>query len=314
MHFPGFTDFTSLQNEHLRVQVRPGQGANLCSLLNRHTGQEWLLPGGEAGPALRGEDFGAIAPGGFDECFPTIAAGPHPDAPVRWPDHGELWNRPWSVEPSAEGLCTRILGRAWPYVFTRQVGLEGASLHFEYTLENQAERPFHHLWSAHPLLQVTPGMKVLLPRAVRQVQVDNASNPALGRPGAWRAWPELLPGLDCSIVQPPDAGLAVKLYVQDAPEGPYGILDPRSGGALTFEWNRSELPHLGLWLCFGGWPSDGRPGQLTVALEPCSGMPDRLQDASDRGLCPVLGAGEKKTWSLRLRVHDTWEPETGEPS
>jgi galactose mutarotase-like enzyme len=207
------------------------------------------------------------------------------------------------VAPGQDSLCTRIEGQAWPYTFTRRLHLDGPCLCCDYTLENHAQRSFAHLWSAHPLLKVEPGMRVLLPGAVREVIVDNASSPALGQAGARRPWPELVPGQDFSFVQAADARVAVKVFVPRAPAGVYGVFDPATGGALTFAWDQRAAPHLGLWLCYGGWPGDGRPGQLTVALEPCDGMPDSLREAVRQRTCQVLGPGQRRTWSLRLRTH-----------
>jgi len=312
MHPTGIPDPLTLQNEHLRLGLMPGQGAKICSLEDLRTGREWMLPsqlpGGEYRQAEYGADFAQFDTSGFDECFPTVSEGFHPDGSCRWPDHGELWSRPWSVEQEAEGLLARIEGQAWPYTFTRRASLKGDTLQLDYTVENHAERPFQHLWSAHPLLKVTPGMKLILPESIREAFVNGASDPSLGAFGELRPWPELSPGQDFSTVPSAACGRAVKLFFPRVPAGPCGILDPATGEALTFTWDRSELPHLGLWLCYGGWPEDGRPGHLTVALEPCSGMPDLLQDAAEGGACAVLAPGGRMHWSLRLRSHQQWNP------
>ena len=313
MHASSYSDILALENEYLRIDLMPGQGAKICSLTDLRTGREWLLPsqlpGGGYLQATCGAEFSAFDTSGFDECFPTVSEGPHPDAVFRWPDHGELWSRPWTVEPHAHGLLTRIEGQAWPYTFSRRAFLDGDCLCLDYTLENHAEMAFRHLWSAHPLLNVTPGMKLLLPGSLSEAFVNGASDPGIGCFGESCPWPELIPGLDFSTVQPVECGKAIKLFFPHVPEGTCGILDPCTGEALTFAWDRSELPHLGLWLCYGGWPGGDRPGQLTVALEPCSGMPDRLLDAAERGLCSVLEPGERKTWSLRIRSHTFWNPQ-----
>lgn len=310
---PGFSDTVSLQNECLLIRLMPELGAKVCSLRDRRTGREWLLPsqlpGGIYRQAAYGSDFSQFDTSGLDECFPTVSGSPHLDASVQWPDHGELWSRPWAVEAQADALLARIEGHAWPYTFTRRLSLQGESLCLDYTLENHAERPFHHLWSIHPLLNVAPGMRLLLPPSLREAFVNGASHPKLGTFGEKRPWPELVPGWDASIVQPAACGRAVKLYFPHVPEGAYGILDPGTGEALTFSWNRRDMPHLGLWLCYGGWPGDAYPGHLTVALEPCNGMPDRLLEAAERKACAVLGPGERASWSLRIRSHRFWNPQ-----
>ncbi|WLT31610.1 hypothetical protein [Geothrix sp. PMB-07] len=301
------TDTLSLENEQLSVRLRPGQGAKLCSLLDRRTGRDWLipsqLPGGVYLQPTCGDDFSRFDTSGFDDCFPTVSACKAPGMDIQWPDHGELWSRPWEVTREGASLLARIDGQAWPYTFSRRVSLEGDTLCLDYTLDNRADRPFPNLWSAHPLLKVSPGMKLWLPGSPGSAFLNAPSDPAFGSHGEARPWPELLPGVDFSTVQPRSLGRAVKVFFPRVQEGTCGILEPQSGEALTFTWNQAELPHLGLWLCYGGWPDDGRPGHLTVALEPCTGLPDRLDEAAEGGTCLMLPPGGRAAWSLRLRSH-----------
>ena len=280
-----------LENPRLRVELLPARGARLVSLLDRRLGREWLLP--SQGPA--GAGF-AADPAGFDECFPNVAPGPCPSGRCSWPDHGELWDRPWEVEREGDTLVCRIEGRARPYGFTRRLALDGATLRLDYELENLGGEPFPHLWSAHPLLQVQPGMRLDLPAGVSEVLADCASDPALA--GRRLPWPG--ESLDLSLIRSRAAGVAIKRFVRDLPEGRCALRDPATGHALEFAWDPAEIPHLGVWLCSGGWPEVGR-GQLTVALEPCTGMPDALEAAWRLGCARILPAGGRSRWSLRLR-------------
>lgn len=309
--FP-LTDTLSLENEQLSVQLRPGQGAKLSSLVDRRTGREWLLPSQLPDGAYLQADYGAafdaFDTSGFDDCFPTVSASSIPETDLHWPDHGELWSRPWQVERQGESLLARIEGQAWPYTFSRRVSLEGDTLCLDYTLDNRADRSFPNLWSAHPLLKVNPGMKLQLSGSPSTAFLNAPADPAFGSHGETRPWPELLPGVDFSTVQPRDFGRAAKVFFPEVQEGTCGILDPQSGEALTFTWNPAELPHLGLWLCYGGWPEDGRPGHLTVALEPCTGLPDRLDQAMARRTCATLLPRGRAAWSLRLRSHRLHPP------
>lgn len=294
-----------LQNDALSVRLLPALGAKLVSLEDRRSGREWLLPSqlpdGGYREAAYGADFSSFDTSGFDECLPNVAAGPGSGGGPDWPDHGELWSRPWDVVREGEALVCRIEGIGHPYAFTRRVALEGEVLRLDYELENLGSTAFPHLWSAHPLLQATPGMRILLPEGVDEVFVNGASHPELGTFGDRRPWPEVAPGLDLSQVAPRETGLAVKLFVPNIPEGRCALWDPETGHTLACSWDVAEIPHLGLWLCYGGWPDDSRPGHLTVALEPCTGAPDALSEAAARGWCPVLPPGSRATWTLRLR-------------
>lgn len=293
----------TLANGFLKVTLAAGPGARILSLERTGTGREWLLQ--EAAPGLRrpryGDDFSLFHCSGFDDCFPNVAAS---EGDGHWPDHGELWTADWEVRGGyGETLSCTAKGRAWPYTFTRTLKLEADTLRLDYHLENHASRPFPHLWSAHPLLRAQEGMTVVLPEAVREVMVNWVSDPACGRFGERRPWPSLDGRTDVSRVGSARDGFAAKLFVQDLPEGWASLEDRAAGECLTVSWEPRELPYLGLWLCYGGWPTDGRPGHLTVALEPASGLPDSLEAAARWGLCPTLGPGQSSRWSLRLRAH-----------
>jgi galactose mutarotase-like enzyme len=295
------TDPLSLDNGTLRVELLP-RGGRLTSLRDLRLGREWLLS--RQGPAT-GLDFAGAGPAGFDECLPNVAAGPDPGGGPSWPDHGELWNRPWAVTREGEALVGRITGQRHPYRLTRRLALEGATLCLDYTLDNPGPGAFTHLWSAHPLLRATPGMRVELPDGVDRVQLAWASDPALGAPGDLLAWP----GGPLELARVPDraAAIALKLFVPAPPRGHAGLWDPATGHALALDWDPAQIPHLGVWLCYGGWPT-ASGGHLAVALEPCTGMPDALDEAWRRGCARTLQAGGTARWTLRLSSGLRGEP------
>lgn len=295
----------TLANEALSLRLLPERGAKLVSLRDRRLEREWLLPSqlpGKGYPAsVYGADFSLGDTSGFDECLPNVAAGPAPDSTYYWPDHGELWSRPWEVRAEEETLVCTVRGIGYPYTLTRRLRLQGDALHINYALQNQGAQPFPHLWSAHPLLQVSPGMRILLPDGVNEVFVNGASHSELGTFGELRSWPRLGSTFDFSQVQPKETGVAVKLFVPDLTEGHCTLWEPVTGHALRFDWDPTEIPYLGLWLCYGGWPTDGRAGHLTIAIEPCTGMPDPLHEAWAQGCAASVKPGATLHWSLRLR-------------
>lgn len=289
----------TLENDRLRADFLPARGAKLASLVDRHSGRHWLLSSqrpDRSDPQCRpGDDFLQSDTSGLDECFPNVAPGAH--AGVAWPDHGELWSRPWACVADARQVECVLRGAAWPYVFSRRATLEAATLRFDYELVNEAVRPFDCLWSLHPLFAVRPDTRINLPGEVRDVLVASSNLPGLAA-GERRPWPEVLAGESLAHVPGHERGLAVKLFT-DALR--HGCCELRQGAeALRVEWDVHAAPYLGLWLCYGGWPDDGRPGHLTVGLEPCSGRPDSLAEARQHGECWTLPPGGARRWWVRL--------------
>ena len=292
-----------LQNEALRVEVVPELGGKLSSLVDLLSGREHLLQPPEH--AHRAAEYGApfeqYDTSGFDECFPTVGACTLSDG-VFCPDHGELWPVAWEVmEQNATAIALMATGTVWPYLFRRRLTLQNRDVILEYEVENAGDRDFPYLWSAHPLFRVSPGDRVLLPPQTHKVAVEWSANQRLEGSVAWSE--------DSGRLTGPELGQADKLFTGVLEEG-WCALRYHDGGSLTVRFCPTEIPHLGLWLCQGGWPGGDRPGHFTVALEPCTAPCDRLDHAVARGYARLLGPKQRVSWGLRLEVRAETEKES----
>ncbi len=61
-----------------------------------------------------------------------------------------------------------------------------------------------------------------------------------------------------------------------------------------------KVPYVGIWINEGGF-FEG-PGSFNMALEPCTGCPDKLETAIQRGEHDVIQGASKKTWYLDISV------------
>ena len=107
--------------------------------------------------------------------------------------------------------------------------------------------------------------------------------------------------VDLSTLTTVNARTADKLFTSRLPKGECALTYPHTGEALVLRFDPALVPHLGIWICQGGWPSPDC-GHFTVALEPCTARSDSLREAIDMSECDVLRPGEKKAWELRLEV------------
>src|SRR5687767_14977720 len=112
----------ALRTGELEVVAVPAVGMKLTNL-RRTRGREWLWRNGSLTETADS--------GGWDECFPTVAASPVPGAPPdapSLPDHGELGSAPWasSAYEHAGGvtLAASAMGRLLPYEFHREATLD----------------------------------------------------------------------------------------------------------------------------------------------------------------------------------------------
>src|SRR5271154_992134 len=170
----------SLQNNLLQVRILPAFGGKITSLRSTLTGEEFLLPPLQSYHRVSSTaNFDESDGGGFDECLPSVAscesiAG---EAPV--PDHGDLWRIRWNVDSQDGGIVLRADATSRPLSLTRRATLQESSLVLEYELFNLSDSAKTWLWSAHPLLRVDAGDRIVLPREIEDVIVEySATDPA----------------------------------------------------------------------------------------------------------------------------------------
>lgn len=291
-----------LENEVLKLTVLPELGGKFGSLIGKANGREHLLqpPEFERRPAQYGDPFDQYDTSGFDECFPTVGACQMADG-SRVPDHGELWSVPWKVTAQSDtSLAMEVAGTVYPYLFERRVELQGEDVVLTYKVTNNGPAPFPYLWSSHPLLRVEPGDRLELPSEVRTVTVEWSAGDRLAGQLPWTA--------ELAQLGPLERGWADKLFTSALQEGWCRVVYS-DGGSLTYSFPTDQVPYLGLWICQGGWPTDqGRKRHYTVALEPCTGPLDRLDQAVERGCgARKLEPGQRVGWKMSLKVRSAAE-------
>jgi galactose mutarotase-like enzyme len=299
-----------LENDRLVASFLPELGAKMISLKSASSNREFLLhpPGRPYHAAGYGASFADYDSSGFDECCPTVSECQYPTgefAGAIIPDHGDLWSTAWQCDIRDGELYFEVRGTSLPYIFRKCVRLEGNAIVLRYEIASTGSREFAFLWSAHPLLAVEPGCRIVLPTDVSGLFVNWSREERLGRYGDSCGWPVARTRegeeVDLSELSTVNAHTADKLFTSRLSKGECGLSYPSTDEALIFQFDPILVPYLGLWICQGGWPS-GDHGHFTVALEPCTGRPDSLRESINMGECDVLQPGQKKMWDLRLEV------------
>src|SRR5690242_6684620 len=155
----------AIENEALKVQIWPGYGGKVTSVVDKADQAELMFSYARELPTTAHYDID-YAEGwyaGWDECFPGIARGPYPAHPYEGaivPDHGELWGLPVRVLPQANGIQTEWHGLRFGYHLTRHLKLEGPALVAEYELENLAPFDFHFVWALHSLMALPNSVRL----------------------------------------------------------------------------------------------------------------------------------------------------------
>lgn len=294
------------------MTILPEIGGKIASIQRRANGHEFLWQD-DTRPYCQpryGDAFGNYDISGFDECFPTIGECAYPEYP--WqdtpiPDHGELWCLPWQHELSAQSLYLHMYGVRFPYHFEKWITLaeDSGAYTIRYRITNLSPFALNYIWSAHPLFAAHEGMRIVLPG-----NPDVRFTFALGERIAGEElqkfrWPWLRnpagEAVDYSLIGSAALAANDKVYADAPAEGWCALYHPHAGDFVALRFSATQIPYLGICIDHGGWPFEGVAGYW-VALEPCTGYPDRLDQAVARHAYMTLAGHGSVEWTLGIQV------------
>ena len=298
----------------IELTLVPELGGKISSLRDARTNREWLWrhPRYPYKRVPHGSSYIAEADtGGWDECFPSVAACPYPSEPwkgVAIQDHGELWSQvpELEIEEHAETITvlTRWHGVALPYTFSRTITLlaDSAVIRTNYEVVNKAEQSMKYVWSLHPLLAIEPGMELHLPHSAR-FHVAGSTPQDLISLEQNVQYPFAAAGLNFPALPETSAGCALKIWSDPLPAGEGWAALSATDGELKMRWDVALLPQVAVWMNFGAWAADGGTPYYNLGLEPCIGAQDSLADAVTRyQLFATLPSHDSKTWWLEIEL------------
>lgn len=308
----------TLANDAMRVVVVPELGGKIVSLVSRHSGREWLwrnphLP--HRIPPSEPVDFGPFDTGGWDEIFPTITPCQVPNS--GWgdrtlTDHGDLWCRPWQtvsarlIPGEAASLTLAVDDLALPFRFERTLTMRAgrSPLTVDYEVVSRSNISLPYLWAAHPLLAIEPGDSIRLPAGTRITLIGCFGVECAA--GTVSSWPtiRLASGemLDLSRVPESTRGFAVKLFAHKVSLGSVGVVERSQAEFIRLSFDPIELPHVGLWLNYGGWSGAGTEPYFNAGIEPTTSPHDDLNVIVAQETAMHLPASQRRRWQLTVKV------------
>jgi galactose mutarotase-like enzyme len=311
----------ALANDALSVVVIPEIGGKITSLMSRRTGREWLWKNPHLPlrrPPLDASNFGQFDCGGWDEMFPTVNSCRLPN--TGWgdrmlTDHGELWYRPWQtltaevVAGEIASLELAVCDPTLPFRFARTASLAAGCgpLVLNYDLSNIGDRPLPYLWAAHPLLAICPGDSIRIP-----VDTLTSSTGSIGLelgPGSTPfAWPQMRlrsgKTIDFSQVPQRTAGIAAKLFAEHVSTGCVEVRDETRRESIRISFEPTSIPHVGLWLNYGGWSGASPTSYFNAGIEPTTSACDELSVAIRDEKAKQLDLGERHLWQITVKGAD----------
>jgi galactose mutarotase-like enzyme len=299
-----------LENDHLRVTMAPLLGGKIASIQIKPEREELLQkPLQPYALRTRYMSFDASDASGWDECLPSVSACEVETASgkVQIPDHGDFWQVEWEVVSKNEnGVTLSADGFSLPLRFRKTLTLNENSLSVAYSIKNTSAAPIEYIWSAHPLFAVDPGDRILLPPSVKQVVVEGSAGDRLGTKGTKHLWSQAIlssgTACDLSIAGGPEDSIGDKLFTSAPLEGWCAIERRKLRRRVELQFDPRVSTHLGLWICYGGWPEGHANRQYCVALEPCNAAGDSLAVAAKENRALRLAPEGMDMWKLVLKV------------
>ena len=292
----------------------PALGGKISSLRDTHTNREWLWrhPRYPYKRVPHGISYVAEADtGGWDECFPSVAACYYPSEPWQGSaiqDHGELWSQAADFEIHQQAdkvtLFNRWQGIALPYTFARNITVieNSACLRIDYEAENRSDQPIHYVWCIHPLLAIQPGMELYLPASARFHVAGTIPSNTLTSMEILR-YPFESAGLKFPSLPEPSAARAIKIWSDPLSPGEGWATLHAHDGEFRMKWDAARLPQIAAWMNFGAWAADGGTPYYNLGLEPCIGAQDSLADAvTQYHLFGTLPPHDSNTWWLEIEL------------
>jgi len=299
---------STLTSGRLRLTVDPACGGKLRSLVSLRSGQEFFYQDRrQAFDGRRGYSFHDI--GGWDECFPTVAAcrGRTPAGyDYDYADHGLLWQDAWEVRETGGALDITCDVAPLGCSFTRRCAFESDdTLRLDYRIGNHGDKPVPFVYSAHPLLAANEQTQVVFPKGMtRAFNYVAADNFGLAN-GEWFD----LPG-------PNPAGLTgpfrsarrtfIKLFSDRLAAGRCAVEYPDRGERLVLTFDTQALPYVG-FLAQQGYDGlgDGHfANEILLAFEPTTGIGDDIPTCERTGTVNVLQPGAERRFWIRLGIED----------
>jgi hypothetical protein len=281
-----------LESPHLQVDVAPGIGGRVISLIDKRTGHEFLWRNQALRLELKpgGTEYDPNFYGGIDELLPNDLAE-QVDG-VDCPDHGELWTTALDSKVAGDRLI--LFGRLAKFGldYEREMKLRADSpwLDFKYRITNTTSQSRHFLWKLHAALAVQAGDVIDCP--ARQAKIVD---PAWSRfkTTAPFQWPNL-EGRAASLIPAKD-GTMDFFYLFDLARGEMFWRRPSAGLKCGYQFDTKVFPYAWLFASYGGFLE-----HYTIILEPCTTMPMSVNEAAGKGQCSRLGPGQAFETSVSL--------------
>jgi hypothetical protein len=242
-------------------------------------GREWLWQRSDTDREGARPGDGFIDAGGLEECLPTVRG---------WPDHGDLWSRPWRDTGAGRVTIERP-----DFTLTRQLTDRAGTVVADYHL--RANPGYRFIWAAHALFDLSPAARIEAPIGTPTRLYPDAAAPAQPDGPTVGPWPEPA-GVRLDRLGPDD-GTAYAAVLLECPTA--RLVDGPDTLTLHLECD-GQPRSTALWRNLRGWPAPDP--YRSVGVEPMLGTVFDLAEAGSGDAAEVPASGEVH-WQLTISAY-----------
>ncbi len=296
-----------LENENLKIRILPCRGGKITSFYLKNKEFELAAQSSQEQYQIRCQmeaegERGSFAPYayGMDDAFPNVN-----QEIVEWkkrklsyPDHGEIWSAAMEIfEQTSDKIRMKWDSPIFDYSYEKCMRLNEHTLEIEYHIVNEGKEELPCIWTWHGLLRYEQDMMITLPGNVAYYR-NVLEGCILGKEGT--VYPVQNEIYDFTkMPNPPECNMIKYYNEEDVTEGHCGIYYPTQNVSHYIDYDAKVFPYLGIWITAGGFQGD-----YNAALEPTNGYYDRISKARENQKLPVLHAGEKLDFTLKLTLKE----------
>jgi galactose mutarotase-like enzyme len=293
----------TLENNALKLTVRPDLGGRIDQFLHLGSGRDWVWHPPDYDPATRelaiGAGFDDHWQGGWDEVFPNDMAQTF--AGHNLVDHGELWSQPWQInQQSPLGITLSYACQTVPVTVEKSITLHPSEpvVQISYSLHNRSDTAIPFLLKLHAALAITEGDQIDLPACqIQPVTLDFSK--IIGRDQI-TSFPQAVAAdgtaVDLRSIPSRDSQLQEFYYALNLATGTCGIRSAQ-GHSLQMQFDSGEFPYVWMFQSYGGWRD-----HYVLVMEPCTTLPYDLEVAVRNGTAALLQPQEQQHRTLTIQI------------
>ncbi|MEI6856181.1 DUF5107 domain-containing protein [Psychrilyobacter sp.] len=295
--------FKILENHRIKIKILPDYGGKIISIINKENKSEILFQNFKI---LKTPTYGSIFSeydsSGFDECFPSIDECIYPEGNrkgLKIPDHGEVWTMPWKVEIKGKKAYLEVTSEKFQYTLKKTINLVDNKIKIDYQVINFGSDDLAYIWAPHMLLNCDENTKIVVPNHLDKVISLESSSTHLEYMKEYN-YPYTIDKnneiFDLSMVEKLDKNNCEKFYFLEQTSWSK-IINLKTNESVIVRVPVDKVPYLGVWRTQGGYRGD-----YNIALEPCTGIYDSVEDGIKRNKIQRVKKKTSNTWWLELEL------------